>query len=223
MGRSASYNGRLCTYYEMRPDMKLVTVKYMLALCLLSAPLAPLYAEPDGVIAAKKVNRLACTFVQTKESAMLEGQTVSSGVMYYVHPDKVRWEYTEPFSGIFVMDGDEAAFGTEGKMQKIDLAKNRLFRSISKVMFAGLSGDPLVSDSTYQVQVNDSGDFMEAVLVPVNKSMAKVMSRVLLYIRKSDLMGVRIVMEEHGGDMTRIDLDNIDTEKQIDLNIFATK
>lgn len=203
--------------------MKSVVVKYTAALCLVFSQFAPLHAEPDGIIAAKKVERLSCTFVQTKESSMLEGQTVSSGLMYYVHPDKVRWEYTEPFSGIFVMDGNAAAFGTVGKMQKIDLAKNRLFRSISKIMFVGLSGSPLVSDANYQVQVTDSGDFMEAVLVPVNKSMAKVMNRVLLYVRKSDLMVVRIVMEEPGGDITRIELDNIDTEKQIDLNIFATE
>lgn len=210
-------------YMKFCEIMKSVIVKYMTALCLVLAQAVPLHAEPDGVIAAKKVDRLSCTFVQTKESSMLEGRTVSSGVMYYVYPDKVRWEYTEPFSGIFVMDGNGAAFGTGGKMQKVDLAKNRLFRSISKIMFVGLSGSPLVSDANYQVQVTDSGYFMEAVLVPVNKSMAKVMSRVLLYVRKSDLMVVRIVMEEPGGDITRIELDNIDTEKQIDLNIFATE
>ncbi len=213
----------------MKPDMKFckimksVIVRYMTVLCFAFAQLSPLYAETDGIIATKKVDRLSCTFVQTKESSMLEGRTVSSGVMYYVYPDKVRWEYTEPFSGIFIMDGNGAAFGTEGKMQKVDLARNRLFRSISNVMSVGLSGSPLVPDGNYQVQVNDCGDFMEALLVPVNKSMAKVMKRVVLYVRKSDLMVVGIVMEEPSGDITRIALDNIDTEKQIDLKIFATE
>lgn len=203
--------------------MRMKKIKYWVLVCITVAAALPLKAGDGGVLSVKKVGRMSCTFVQTKESSLLDEKSVSSGTMHYMAPDKVRWEYTAPFSGIFIMNGNGAVFGTEGKMQKVDLARNRMFRSISRIMFLGLSGSPLASDENYQVQINDSGDMAEAVLVPRKKDMARVVSCVRLYVRKSDSMVVCIVMEEPGGDVTRIELHDIDTEMDMNTDIFEVK
>lgn len=206
MGRCAADNGGMRVNGEMIMGKRICVMTAV----LLSAGLVLCMKAQERTPAA--IEGMACTFVQTKESSMLRESLVSRGKMYFRAPDKVRWEYVSPASGAFVMDGDQAVFTSDGKARRLDLSKNRMFRLMSGIMMPGLSGSPFVSDGNFTVETEESGDFLEVVMVPVKKDMMKFVDRIRLRLRKSDYVAVTVEMSEPGGDSTRIEFDDIDLQ-----------
>ena len=45
---------------------------------------------------AASMQTMQCRFVQSKTMAMLAEPSVSEGTMYFVSPDRLRWEYLKP-------------------------------------------------------------------------------------------------------------------------------
>ncbi len=217
MGRSAPDHGGMCIdsqiIMKMVPNMAAV----VMLICLMTCPsvareLVPLRPE-----------NMSCSFVQTKESVMLQEKMVSSGRMYFSSPDKVRWEYMEPLSRVFIMNGEEAVFIADGKKQKVDLSKNRMFRGISQVMMLGLSGSPLVSDNDFSVEVRETALMWEVTMTPKKKDMARFMAEVRLVLRKTDCLVTRVTIVEPGGDLTCIELKDIDLQTTADEEKFDVR
>ena len=50
---------------------------------------------------ASKMKTMQCDFVQTKYLKMLNDKMVSRGKMYYQQSNKLRWEYTSPYTYTF--------------------------------------------------------------------------------------------------------------------------
>ena len=55
---------------------------------------------------ASEIKSMQCSFVQTKTSALLVEDAVSKGKMAFRSPDRLRWEYTEPYSNVLIVRGD---------------------------------------------------------------------------------------------------------------------
>ena len=59
--------------------------------------------------AAAKIRTIQCDFQQTKTLSFLNDKMVSKGVMSYDHAGKLRWEYTSPYSYVFIINIVNAA------------------------------------------------------------------------------------------------------------------
>ena len=55
---------------------------------------------------AANMKTMQCDFVQTKYLKMLNDKMVSRGKMYYQQSNKLRWEYTSPYTYTFVLNGN---------------------------------------------------------------------------------------------------------------------
>ena len=60
--------------------------------------------------AAVSMKTMQCDFVQTKYLRMLNDKMVSTGKMYYQQSDKLRWEYTSPYTYAFVLNGFKGSY-----------------------------------------------------------------------------------------------------------------
>lgn len=154
---------------------------------------------------------LSCSFVQTRQSAMLQDKAVSEGRMYFSAPDKVRWEYVSPFRHVFVMAGDKAFVFSDGKRQELDMGRAGMFKGIASIMLAGVSGES--SDSFRIVR-----DGSRMTLTPLRRDMKKMFAKVELVL-SDDGLPVTVSITESNGDSTLIEFSGHSAE-QIDGQLF---
>ena len=57
--------------------------------------------------ASASLKSMQCSFVQTKKMKLLRNEMQSKGVMFFVRPDKLRWQYDTPYRYTFVLNGNE--------------------------------------------------------------------------------------------------------------------
>lgn len=93
-----------------------MTIKRILTLLLtgllMATPVAAQRVNDAAVIrqintAASKLRTMQCDFVQTKYMRMLNDKIMSRGHMYYAQPNRLRWEYTSPYTYIFVLNNSQ--------------------------------------------------------------------------------------------------------------------
>ena len=84
--------------------------------------------------AAAKIRTIQCDFQQTKTLSFLNDKMVSKGVMSYDHAGKLRWEYTSPYSYVFIINNNRVHIKTSKNSNTIDIRSSRLFQGIARVM-----------------------------------------------------------------------------------------
>ena len=90
-------------------------------------------------------------------------------------------------------------------------------------MMLGLSGSPLVSDNDFSVETRETDLMWEVTLTPKKKDMARFMAEVRLMLRKSDCLVTMITIVEPGGDLTCIELKDIDLQTTADEEKFDVR
>lgn len=157
--------------------------------------------------AGNGIKTLQADFKQTKTMKMLGDKMVSQGKMYYSATDKLRWEYTSPYTYTFVMNGQKVMLKKGGRKDVVDTSKNKMFREIGKVMMSSL----VVSSTQRQMDL------------PLTKQMKSLYKRIVIYFNQKSHLVERVVMYEKNGDQTDIELNNVTTNKNIAAGLFAVQ
>jgi outer membrane lipoprotein carrier protein len=182
-------------------------------------------AQMRQIIAAtaQAMKTMQCDFVQTKQLRMLNDKMVSEGRMYYSQKDKLRWEYTKPYQYIFILNGDRVLLKNKQRSDVIDVAQNKLFREIARIMMGSVVGDCLNDERTFKVSLVQSGGEWMATLVPQRKDMKQMFQRIVLHFDQQQGVVNRVVLTERGGDETTIELKNIRKNETITPSLFAVE
>ena len=110
--------------------------------------------------AATSMQTMQCRFVQEKTSTMLAEPSVSEGLMYFVAPDKMRWEYTSPYAFALVVNGERIEMTPKRRDMK-RMFSQLVFRldkktnGISRVEFIGSDGD-VTSIRFEEIKLNEA-------------------------------------------------------------------
>lgn len=150
---------------------------------------------------------LQADFRQTKTMKMLGDKLVSQGKMYYSASDKLRWEYTSPYTYTFIMNGQKVLLKKGGRKDVVDTSKNKMFREIGKVMMNSL----VVTSTKQQMDL------------PQTKQMKSLYKRIVIYFNQKTHLVERVVMYEKNGDQTDIELKNVTTNKNIAAGMFTVQ
>ena len=106
--------------------------------------------------AAASMKSMQCNFTQNKTMSMLAEPTVSKGRMCYVAPDKMKWEYTDPYPFAIKVDGEKMTKISDGKEEILD-TKNRMYQGMMKIIMSSATGKNLFDKSThYSVYFEDA-------------------------------------------------------------------
>lgn len=165
--------------------------------------------------AAGAMKSLRCRFVQTKSLKVLDGKVVSEGRMCYTQPDRLRWEYTSPYAYLFVIHGSEVTVSSRGRKDVIDAGANKVVRQITKLMLSTVTGKCLSDERAFRVRMQRDGKRWKALLEPQKKELKQVFSRIDMTFDSERMVPVEIVMVEQGGDYTRIELKEVETDVEI--------
>lgn len=205
----------------------------VLLLCLLAVAA---YAQPKGFTAVKnvaafeqslsKVNAAVQTissdFAQVKNMALLAEKIKSKGRFYFKKEDKVRIEYTSPFTYLLVMNGTQVMVKDEQKTNKINTKNSKMMQSINKVMMDCMRGT-VMGNTDFKTSVYENGQSYLLSMSPANDAMKKMFKEINVYMNKKGYDVHRLSMVEQGGDYTDMDFTN--TQHNVSLNdaLFKAK
>ena len=153
---------------------------------------------------AASMTCMNCRFTQTKTMAMLAEPTVSEGLMSYEAPDKMRWEYTSPYSFALVVDGEEITKITDGNEEVLDAKSGRMYQGIVNIIMSSATGKNLFDDKMFDVAITDDGEFWKAEMRPKKRDMKRMFSMLTFYFGKDNNVINKVEMSEAGGDVTTI-------------------
>lgn len=166
---------------------------------------------------------MECDFVQTKKIKLLNRSMVSRGHMSYRQPDKLRWEYTTPYTYVFVVNGSKVQILNNNRKDVIDVDRNRMFREIVNIMLGTVAGTSLGDRSSFRTTVTGTQTEYIATLVPQKKEMRQMYSNIILYFDPKAGVVSKIEMNEAKGDMTTIELRNIHKNRNLNDARFSVK
>lgn len=172
------------------------------------------------VRASTAMQSLQCDFKQTKRLSLLAEDLVAHGKMYYRGDGLLRWEYTAPYTYVFILNREQVIMKSETRTDVVDVASNRLFKEIASVMMHSVTGACLTDEKDFAIRLSVEGTYWVAGLTPRKREMRQMFSEIRLYYDTRRSVVERIVLVEPNGDETRIVLSGIEKDGVLDEALF---
>ncbi len=170
---------------------------------------------------ASKMKTMQCDFVQTKYMKMLNDKMVSYGRMYYQQSDKLRWEYTSPYTYTFVLNGSKVLLNKGKRSDVINVNQSKFFKEIARIMMNSVVGKCLTDEKDFKVSISTSASEWVATLLPQRKDMKQMFQKIVLHFSRSQMMVSSVELIEKKGDRTVIQLKNVKTNSTINAKMFS--
>ena len=173
------------------------------ALLLPVADPRPLLRELQGKMSS--VTSLYLEFTQERQLKLFAEPLKSEGVMLIDRPDQIRWETTAPYQSILLGNRKSVAQfeRTDGEWKKLKLGFPQMLKRVMEQMtlmnqgkLDGLTNDFKVSVATGSVTV--------VTMVPLDENMRSMLASLEVKMRPDFSATLEVVMNEPGGDLTRI-------------------
>ena len=164
---------------------------------------------------------MQCRFVQQKISSMLTEPTVAEGTMHYAAPDKMRWEYTEPYRFALIVNGERIVKVTDGNAEVLEGNAGRMYQGMVGIIMGSASGKKLFDTSMFDVALFDDGAFWKAVMNPKRRDMKRMFSRLVFRFDKKTNGISQVEMVESGGDVTEIRFEDIELNGALGEKVFV--
>lgn len=171
--------------------------------------------------AVGEVKTMSGSFVQTKHLKLLSDKMVSKGSINFKHPDKLRWEYSTPYSYLFIFNGSKVYVGNKSRKDVIDTKNNKIFKEVARIMMNTVTGKALTKKDDFTVTIAADTKNWEVTLVPVKKELKQMFVKVILVFSKPDARISEINIFEKNGDRTSIQLTNVKYNGPVNENLFA--
>jgi outer membrane lipoprotein-sorting protein len=171
---------------------------------------------------SKKLTSIKSDFVQEKHLSFMEDNIVSKGIFRYKKEKKVRLQYTTPFEYLMVLNDGKMYIKDGNKVNKFDTHSNKLFRQINDMMINTLNGN-ILNGNEYTVNYfeNDNSYLLE--LVPQDKTVLDLVSKIKIHIDKKKLSVSKMEMIEKSGDFTLLTFLNVQQNTEIKDEEFVVK
>jgi outer membrane lipoprotein-sorting protein len=156
---------------------------------------------------SKTTQTIQGEFIQEKRLKLLNDKVISKGLLWFKKENKLRWEYSEPFSYIVVLNGGKVALKDEGKVSRYDAASNKLFMELNDILITCINGNIFLSNKfSYRFLESEKSNVVE--LLPVSTSMKSFLEKIVLYFDKGDYSVSKVDMIEPSQNSTVIAFKN---------------
>ncbi len=199
---------------------------FLMALCLCLLNLSAQKVNEAKVkqqinAVASKMKTMQCDFVQTKYLKMLNDKMVSRGKMYYQQSDKLRWEYTYPYTYTFVLNGSRVLISKGKRNDVINVNQSKFFKEIARIMMNSVVGKCLTDSKDFKVSLSGFSAEYVATLYPQQKQMKQIFQKIILYFNKQKSTVFKVEIIEKKGDKTIIELKNVKNNVPINAKVFG--
>ena len=199
---------------------------FLMALCLCLLNLSAQKVNEAKVkqqinVVASKMKTMQCDFVQTKYLKMLNDKMVSRGKMYYQQSNKLRWEYTYPYTYTFVLNGSRVLISKGKRNDVINVNQSKFFKEIARIMMNSVVGKCLTDSKDFKVSLTGASAEYVATLYPQQKQMKQMFQKIILHFNKQNSTVSKVELIEKKGDRTIIELKNVKSNAPINAKVFG--
>jgi len=152
---------------------------------------------------SKATNSIQSDFIQEKKLKMLNDKVTSKGLLYFKKENKLRWEYSEPFSYIIALNNGKVMLKDEGKVSSYDANANKLFLELNDILITCINGN-IFQSKKFSFRFMESEKYNAAELTPVNSAMKNFINKIILYFDKTDFTVAKVEMFEPSQNSTTI-------------------
>jgi outer membrane lipoprotein-sorting protein len=177
--------------------------------------------EQKIVEQSKKITTLQCGFVQEKISTLISEKSQAKGILLYLSPAALRWEYTEPNPSTLIFNDNNAAlFDKNGKR----IGNEKMLKQLCSLIISMLNGESLLNSKQFASEIfaSEKGEFI-IILLPIQKRLKEFYSAIEMKIDGKTLLANEIIMNEKSGDKTVISLNNKRLNEIINVDKFVIK
>ena len=215
----------------MKINSKLFLVLFVLVLfCLSSFSQSSFKAIKDISLfksnlteMTRKTNTIESDFIQEKNLSFLSEKIISKGLFYFKKENKIRWQYTEPFDYLIIINENKIYIKDEDRESKYDMASNKIFKEINKIITGCIQGDILNNDKEYKIEYYENDNLYYVKLTPYSEKMKEFLSNIDIYFDKKDFSVSKLEMMELSGDYTKIEFINKKLNKEIPDEKFTVE
>lgn len=168
---------------------------------------------------SKTTNAIESDFMQSKNLSILAKPISSKGKFCYKKENKVRWEYTEPYTYLIVIQGTKIFIKDKSNQKQYDTQSNKMFQELNNFLVGCINGDILNKTNDFKIEFKESDNQYYVILVPVATKMKQMINEIHIYFDKKDYSVIKLKMVEQGSDNTIIDFFN----KKLNGNISDEK
>ena len=170
---------------------------------------------------ANAVQTIESDFIQEKHLSVLSNRIISRGAFSFRKENKIRWEYTEPYQYLIILNGEQIFIRDESGMKQYEIGSNRMFQEMNRFISGCIQGDILKDDADYRIEYRENEREYFVTLEPKSQALYDMLNEVQIAFDRDDLTVNRITMVEPGGDFTRIDFVNKVLNTDIPLEKFS--
>ncbi|PSR01514.1 MAG: hypothetical protein BRD50_08650 [Bacteroidetes bacterium SW_11_45_7] len=169
------------------------------------------YRQLKDTLAFKKALRykndtthtIISNFEQHKQLEVMEDPIVTNGKFYFQKPGKLRWEYTDPFDYLIVINDDKVMIEDKGNTSKFDMGNNKLFQQVNDLLVNLVRGE-IFSNNDYSAEFFTNESTYKVKLIPNSQDMKDYMQAIHIIFGKDRLQVQQVKMMENSSDFTRI-------------------
>lgn len=200
--------------------------KFLFTLFISMLPIVSMAQSEADIIkqidrANAEMKSLECDFVQTKHLKLLNDKMVSYGKMYYQQPSQLRWEYSKPYTYVFILNSNQVLLKNAQREDVVDVNNNKMFKEIVRLMMGSVVGSFLSDDKSFDVKITTSGNEWVATLLPLKRDMKQMWTKLVLHFDSAQKRVSQVEMFEPSGDYTTIELKNIRQNAAINPAVFS--
>lgn len=170
----------------------------------------------------KSINDITADFKQIKHLSLLADKIQSKGKFYFKKEDKVRIEYTNPYSYLVVMNGTKMLVKDEQKTNKINAGNSKMMQSVNRIMVDCMRGTVLDNPDFKVTAYHNAKQYM-LTMVPTTSDMKKLFQQIDVHMNKTSLDVEQLVMKEQGGDYTEMEFFNTSHNTSLNEALFKVK
>ena len=154
-------------------------------------------------------------FIQEKELSVISEKITSKGNFCFKAENQLRWEYTDPYQYLIVIDGEKIFIKDENRESKFNTGSNKLFSEINTIMVGCLRGTIIDNQQKFSFTYLENIDFYLLKLQPKESKLKSSISEIRIFFKKTNMVVARFEMHESSGDFTKIRFENMKLNQPI--------
>ena len=176
----------------------------------------PVFAQPKGYTPVANaaqfqqalsahtaaLQSLQADFTQTKVLALLSDKVTSKGKFSYRKADKVRLEYTQPYTYLMVMNAGKVMVRDEQKTSTMNAKSSKTLQSVNRIMLDCMSG-AVFSNPDFKTTAYQSPTGYLLAMKPATPAIQKLFRSIDVFLDKNHDV-TKLVLTEQGGDFTEM-------------------
>jgi outer membrane lipoprotein-sorting protein len=172
---------------------------------------------------SKNLLTLQSDFVQMKYMSVLRDPSRSTGYFCFKNPGMVRWEYTDPFKYLVIINNNRLYMKDDKKNSSFDMSSGKAMVAMSSGLGKMLQGNIFDNKSDFSCSYYENDQAYKLALVPNIKTLKKYFSSITLYFDKKVFSVSRVVMFELNGDKTVIEFNDRKINEAVPDTKFSIK